>query len=314
MKFHKFSRLVFAIIVISCGQNLFAQNESSIRQEVIKQVAELKPQNTKKLRYKVVVPQKIQVLPDDLRLDLSYKIGHYEFQYVTLRFERDRTEPFVRVTKFSYGSALDFYKQYAKPDSYIVEQGKISNEVFDKLLTSATLLYQSSIEEECINPQTGCPGGSATRSWSSGNGAIIFNLADTKNPTKSIIIESGTLHAGGVKDQISNGYDDLRVHLFWQVFYDYLNKNPIFHQLDVATAEEIAISRLKEPQTITNYTDYFRLSAYIHILGNIGTSNAIAVLKKIAGKNSLEDDWSKYLSRNALEAVNKIETRANFPQ
>lgn len=319
MKTYKLLTLVFGIIVLFNGQSILAQKESTIRKQVIQKLSEIKPPDDKKYIYKIVVPNKIEELPSNLRLDISYKIGHYEFQNVALRFEREKSQPFIKATKFAYGSSLAFLKKYAKPDFYISQQGKISVEDFDKLLKKAYTLYNSNIEKEYVVEKPaktnkkggvsagyGVGGGSSSHSFSSSDGRIILNLINTSNLLKPIIQENGTLHADKLKDRITNGYEDLRVHLFWEVFYDYLENNQILNEIDKLIAEEIAISRLEESQTISNYTEYFRLSAYIKVLGNIGTTKAIPALEKIAKSNMLEEDWNKYLKEDALEAIRTI--------
>jgi hypothetical protein len=316
--------ILFALFVLSSGQNVYAQNSrSEIRRETIKKLTALKPPNTKEYVYKLNVPQKTPVLPENLRLDFVYKIGHYEFQYVALRFEKEKNTDFVNVTRFIYGSALGFwreYSDYAKGDGYIAEQGKLAVADFDKLLNLAYLLHQSNIESEFINskkpPKRFADGlrrgygvGSKTYTYSSADGSIIFNLLDAKNDFRPVIKESGTLIAGKLKERLSNGYQQIRTHLFWEVFHDYLEKNNIFAGLDKAKAEEIAVSRLEESPMSNDYHDYYRKSLYVEFLGELGTIKALPILKKLAEGNSLEKDWDKYLKARAEKAIEKIKGR-----
>jgi hypothetical protein len=69
--------LLPALFVLSNGQNINAQNPlSAARREAIKKLSELKPANEKNYVYKLNVPQKPSVAPENLRLDIVYKIGH----------------------------------------------------------------------------------------------------------------------------------------------------------------------------------------------------------------------------------------------
>jgi hypothetical protein len=297
-----------------------AQNVNPARQEVLSRLKNLKPPNKKNYVYKIIVPDKTQNLPENLSLDLVYKIGHYEFKYVALRFEKLKDEDFVNVTQFVYGSALPFWKEYSKGEIYSATQGKLAVSDFNKLMDLAFTLYQSNIEKEYVEPKivktkkgrsAGQGYGSGGGSWtgSSGDGRIAIKLSDKQTDSVPIINKTGTLHAGELKERISNGYEDLRVHLFWEVFYNYFEKNNIFTKLDSAETEEIAISRLKEAQFNWSYTDYYRQTLYVKILGEIGTLNALPILEKLAENNGLEKNWNKYLSEDTLLAIEKIRSR-----
>lgn len=294
------------LLLLLCFHTIIAQNSNSVRQEVINRLKKIKPPDTPKYIYKLTVPQKIPDLPENLRLDIIYKIGHYEFQYVALRFEREKGKDFVNVTRFIYGSALNFYKPYSKGENYNAAEGKLTVKDFNDLLNLAYTLFQSNIEK-IARRNLGYGSGSAT--MSSGDGSIAINLSDKQNNAASIINETGTLHAGDLKDRISNGYEDLRVHLFWEVFYDYLEKNNIFADLEKAKAEEIAISRLKEPLLTINYRDYYRQALYVELLGEIGSEQSLPILKKLTENNGLEKDWDKYLNERAQKAIEKIRSR-----
>jgi hypothetical protein len=301
-----------------------AQNVNPARQEVLSRLKNLKPLNKKNYVYKIIVPNKTQNLPENLRLDIVYKIGHYEFKYVALRFEKLKDEDFVNVTQFVYGSALPFWKEYSKGEIYGATQGKLAVSEFNRLMNLAFILYQSNIEKEYVEPKilktktrggrlsgigsgSGVSGSSIT--MSSGDGRIAIRLANNQANSVPIINQTGTLHAGELKERISNGYEDLRVHLFWEVFYDYFEKNNIFAKLDNTKAEEIAISRLKESPFNKSYTDYYRQALYVKILGEIGTVNSLPILKKLTENNGLEKDWNKYLSEDALQVIEKIKLR-----
>jgi len=86
----------FAVILLFllCFHKITAQNSNSVRQEVINRLKKIKPPDSAKYIYKLTVPQKMPDLPENLRLDIIYKIGHYEFQYVALRFEREKGKDF----------------------------------------------------------------------------------------------------------------------------------------------------------------------------------------------------------------------------
>lgn len=79
--------------------------------------------------------------------------------------------------------------------------------------------------------------------------------------------------------------------------------------MDKTKAEEIAVSRLEEPQMIDNCKDYYRQSLYVEILGELGTIKAVPILKKLSEGNSLEKDWDKYLKAHAEKAIEKIKGR-----
>ena len=312
--------LVLALFVLAGGQNIFAQN--SLRREVIKKLNELKPPNEKNYIYKIAVPTKPQMPPENLRLDIVYKIGHYEYKCIALRFEKEKNADFVNVTRFAYGSALGFYKKYSKyseSDAYIAEHGKLTAAEFNKLLSFAYLLYQSNIEREFVAPKavkrrsramlTSGVGNAVSMTSSLGDGSIILNLLDAKNDFRPVIKESGTLHAGYLKKRLSNGYEDLRTHVFWEIFHNYFEKNNIFAALDKTRAGEIALSRLAEPPIINSYEDYYRQSLYVEILGEFGTIKALPILKKLSEGNSLEENWNKHLKKDAAKAIEKITGR-----
>ena len=313
--------LLLALFVLPGGQNIFAQN--SLRQEAIKKLSELKPPPKKNYIYKINVPRKPLLAPENLRLDIVYKIGHYDFQYIALRFEREKNADFVNATRFIYGSALGFYTEYSlkysKGDAYVAERGKLPAADFDKLLRLAYLLYQSNIEEEFVEPKPpkGSAGrfgrgygvGSVTSTYSSADGSIILSLLDAKKDFRPVIKDTGTLIAGNLENRVSNGYARLRTHLFWEIFHDYLEQNKIFTALDKTAAEEIAVSRLEEQPMSNDYHDYYRQSLYVEILGEFGTTKALPILKKLSEGNSLEKDWDKYLKEDAAKAIEKIKGR-----
>lgn len=85
----------------------------------------------------------------------------------------------------------------------------------------------------------------------------------------------------------------------------------IFAAFDKAQAEEIAVSRLAAPQMIDNYKDYYRRALYVEMLGEIGTTKALPILKKLSEGNSLEKDWDEYLKEDASKAIEKIKIREN---
>jgi hypothetical protein len=292
-----------------------AQDFSSIRQKVIRDLSALKPKNSQDYRFKVIVPTKPRGLPENIRLDLVYKIGHYDFEYVALRFERRSDDKCVNVTYFSYGSALDFWKEWSeKGTTYTAKQAVMPVEEFDKLMMLAVTYFDSEISSTPIIRSTRGKGGSwsyrttFSMSYSSSDGHILVNTNEAEKWSKPIIEGNGSLVAN-VKSRALNGYNYIRPNLFWNVFHDYLEKNNIFRALQTEEAERIAIARLAEPNLSTDYGDYYRQSAFVEFLGANGTRDSLPILEKVSKQNGLEKDWDKYLFDDAQAAIAKIKSR-----
>lgn len=312
--------LVSFCVLLFFSYNTDGQSFKAVRSEVVTRLLKLKPQNKKRVTYKLAVPRKPRELPQNLQLDLVYKIGHYEFEYVVLRFERHHERPSVDATMFSFGSALKFwteYSKYAKGDGYIAKIGQLPNEVFDKLVEKAVLLFDSSItkiERPIIkfDKRRGIVHvggfGSTSITSSSGDGHVIFQISNLDSPRKTVISDQGSL-VGSLESRKSNGYDYLRANTIWEVFDAYLEKKDFLVPLENKEAEKIIINRLNEPNLTTDYADYFRQAALVKILGEIGTTDSLPTLLKVINNNGLEDSWSTYLSEIASDSILKINSR-----
>jgi hypothetical protein len=317
MKNRRFLALLVSLFVLLGWQISPAQMADSVQKKVVKKLEEIKPTDTKDFIYKIAAADKIEKLPDDLRLDIIYRIGHYEWDLVALRFEREKANPLVKVTQFRYSSTLDFYREWNnnKPDSYAAQQGQIAVKDFDRLLTLAYTLYKSDIkrEETPREPCDDCPLSSLIRippmDFSTADGLIILNLKSVENNPQIFIKESGVLHTGDLKIRAASTFERVRAHLFWEVFNDALGKQNIFADLEKSKTEEIAISRLEEPQMINDYNDYFRQLLYILLLGETGTSKALPILETKAKTGGLEKDWDETLTRAARAMIGKIKAR-----
>ena len=132
-----------------------AQSWSSMRSDIVKELTALKPKNTPRYVYHVRVPMRPRAIPANVRVDIVYKDGHYDFEYVALRFERLEGEPQVKISYFSYGSALAFWREYSKSkkDIYSAKQGAMPVAEFDRLLTRAFAYYDSEIAETYVPPK-----------------------------------------------------------------------------------------------------------------------------------------------------------------
>jgi hypothetical protein len=284
-----------------------AQQTASIRRDVAQRLKSIKPKDTKEYVYRVKVPVKPLRLPSSLRLDLVYKIGHYQWDLVALRFERSGGSPFVNISQVVFSSAFPFIKEDSKiKDSYSVKVGRLSVQEFDQLLSLAYTLYRSNIERKYIG--TSNRNGFSMTS-SSGDGTIILQLTKTSPSSSSIISESGTLHAGDFSARVTSDYEYVRVHLFWQVFHEYLKTHSILHDMDKEQAVDLLIARLKEPPMADDYKDYDRQALYVHTLGELGSARAIQTLEHIAQNTGLEENWSGFLKQDVSEAIEKIKAQ-----
>ena len=212
-------------------------------------------------------------LPGRSAVDLVYKIGHYDFQYVAVRFDRRESSDTVEVTYFSYGSALDFMKKYEKTDdSFEFKRGTLSKAEFDKLVTEAVTYADANIESISVVRKirrkngtwyfSGQGGGSY--SMSSGDGSILFGLSNLKSGER-VISDSGSL-AGDLSERKENGYDFLRPNLIWKVFTDPLETKIGFVPIKPDEAERSAIERLEEAPLANDYQDYYRQALFVQIL------------------------------------------------
>lgn len=293
-----------------------AQSFSDVRREVLRELTSLKPRNTKEIIYSVQVPRRQRPLPSDLRLDIVYKVGHYSFKYVVLRFKRTNERSAVSVTRFAYGSALDFWKPYAKEgDIFAADSMQMPAVDFSSLIRKAVTYFDSDIVETDIPRRirrkdgVWVIGGVGGRSMTltSGDGNVSFRLS-APNASKPLLEGSGSL-VSDVRRRASNGYDFIRANLFWNVFDKYILSVNSFIPLPDSEGEALAISRLGEANLFTSYHDYYRQAAYVEFLGAKGTAAAIPVLEKVSTNNGLEPDWNKYLAQDAACAISKIRSR-----
>jgi len=255
-------------------------------------------------------------MPSDQRVDLVFKTGHYKFQYIAIRFDRRSSSHAVDVTYFSYGSALDFWKEFEKTeDSVSFKRGTLSKTEFDQLMAEAVTYADSKIEEipviRKIRRKDGTwyysGSGGASMTMSSGDGSILFGLSNPKNGER-LISDPGSL-VGDLTVRKENGYDFLRPNLIWKVFTDPLETKIDFVPLRPNEAEESAIERLQETPLSNDYNDYYRQALFVQILARVGSDHSIPVLKKISSSNGLEPNWNKYLSDESLWAIEQITTR-----
>lgn len=296
--------------------DVLGQTPWHVDQKVLKKLKEIKPDDTDKISYKVEAGSNNLADHQDLRLDLVFKIGHYEWDIVALRFERKKGHVDVDVTKISFGSSLAFYREHAKPDRHIIAKTTIPVSEFDELLEIAARLYNSKIEKkeaiDCIELEKGhvtCSSSGYSISSSSGDGSIILRIQDpTRNNT--ILSESGKLHSGNLAKRSVSGIEYVRVHLFWEVFYEHLEKNAQFRGLPETDAETMIINRVKEDPFANDYRDYFRRRLYVSVLERIGTAKSVPSLKKLS-KDGLDEDWKKNLQRDIDAAIKNIESRSS---
>lgn len=288
--------------------SMSALQAKSVNRQVAQRLKSIKPKNTKLWVYQVRVPLRPLELPSSLRMDLVYKIGHYSWDLVALRFERHNGSPYVDISQVVFSSAFPFIKvDMNVTDSYSVRHGKLSVKDFDRLLTLAYTLYRSDIEAEYV----GSPGksyGSVT--GSSGDGTILLQLAKVPPEPRSIIRESGTLHVGNLANRVEGGYESVRVHLFWEVFYEYLKTHSILNDMEREQAVDLLIERLKEPPMADDYRDFFRQTLYVETLGELGSARAIQALREAAENSKLEEDWKTFLKRDVSEAIERINTQS----
>ena len=309
------------ILLLVFDSEVSGQQFAKVRAEVTNRLLKLKPKSTSRIKYELIVPAKPRKLPENLTLDVVYKEGHYDFEYVVLRFEREQTQPFVKVTRFKYGSALRFWvkhsKKYSQGDRYIAERGQIAKREFDELLARSVLYFDSQINR-IDKPRTyydkrtktwhgsGIEGSSLT--VTSGDGSVTLRLCNSMSLADPILQGSGSL-VGSVEARKDNGYDFLRENVFWEVYDDHLIISNIFSPIDDKEAEAIIIGRLSEPNMSNDYHDYYRQTALVEILGEIGTLKLIDPLNKVISNNGLEPDWNRYAAMAANEAIRKIYSR-----
>ncbi len=305
--------ILFFILVVLSPSHLLAQHSDPVAVAVLKKLNSIKPEDTDERSYVIKPAGKRRNLPQNLTLDLVYKIGHYEWDIVALRFERNKGQPIVSVTRIVYGSFLSFWKPYARPEYHQVNRARMTVSEFDGLLDYALRLYESRIEEErepeCVTRNDGsvsCTGvGSSSISMSSGDGSILIGLRSSK--AKPVLTESGTLHAGDLRERAVTGIEYVRGYLFWEVFIDAL-KEYKFDPIGNKEAEDILVGRLSEPQLVADYRDYYRRSLYVKILGRLGTVAAILPLKSFS-RVGLETNWIEHLNEDVVISIENIESR-----
>jgi hypothetical protein len=299
-----------AIVLLSIGYpTATAQRSVSNRNEVVKKLKTIKPLDTRNYVYRILVRQKLERLPDSVRLDLVYKIGHYQWDVVALRFEQKKGEAFVSVNQILHGSAFPFWKEAAHiEDSSSVKHGQLRVQEFQRLLAIANALYHADIKEKYIGPPSQMSYGRAF--GSSGDGTILLQLAAMSRDTPLIIRESGTLHTGDLRQRVLSGYENVRVHLFWEVFYDYLKSHKFLTDMPADEAVNLLVSRLAEPPLVDGYRDYFRQSLYVEVLGEMGSIKTVPALESAAQNSKLEKSWKESLDQDISEAIEKIGARS----
>jgi hypothetical protein len=286
---------------------LAQQQPDSIRRQVLKRLTAIKPKDTKERVYRIVAPLRPSRLPASLRLDLVYKIGHYQWSLVAFRFERKKDEPFVDVSQVVFRSALPFWKEAVTvTDSYGVMLGRLKVQEFDDLLSLAYALYKADIKSEYIGPANRISGSIA---GSSGDGVILAELIDTASTPRIIMRESGTLAVGDLSRRVIGGFDYVRLHLFWEVFHTHFRNHPPTELVVGSNAAKLLISRLSEPPISDDYKDYFRLSLYVRVLAELGEPEATTALKDISEKASLKDNWGEYLREEIGKAIERIKAK-----
>lgn len=278
----------------------------AIKREVAAKLKSIKPHNSEDYVYRVTLPKRLPRLPGSLRLDLIYKLGHYEWDLVALRFEKSRGARTVSVSQITHSSAFPFIKEvtHAK-DTYSVKHGTISTTDFERLFTFANTLYHANIERRQIGPPERYR---VSYSSSSSDGTILLQVTETGKSTP-LISASGTLHVGDLSERVISGYENVRVHLFWEVFFDFLKSHDLFADTPPEDALNSLIARLAEPPLVNDYRDYFRQSLYVEVLGEIGNEKAVSALESTARNTRLEEDWKKYLKQDISAAIEKITAR-----
>jgi hypothetical protein len=300
---------ILALAIICATVPAQAQTPLSVRQEVLATLRKIKPPNTKHWRYAVKVPQIPRRVPDDLRIDLVFKDGHYAFEYVALRFEKRAGDPNVNVSFFSYGSALAFWKEIdEKPDTRIAKRGTISVEQFDRLATLAFLYYDSDIISTYV-PQTDfLEVGGGSHTFSSGDGIVIIGVDSGLGFSKQLIRASGSLVGNDLRSRMDNDYDVIRPQLFWKVFHDQM-EDLTLSDLEPSAAEAAALERLQEPPLTSDYKDYFRRALFVQILGEFGSKASLPFVRKLRESSDLEPDWHAYLQDDINKAELRIRSR-----
>ena len=299
------SSIIFALF--GCPRYTFAQHPASIEQQVLKRLKEIKPKDSKEHVYRIVAPLKPLILPPSLRLDLVYKIGHYRWSLVALRFERKTGEPFVDVSQTVFRSALPFWKEATEvKDSYVVRHDRLRVQEFDDLLSLAYALYKADIKSRYIGPANQFSG---SITGSSSDGDILVELIDTAITPRIIIRDSGTLAVGDLSERVAGGFDYVRTHLFWEVFHNHFQNHPLKEEVVGSNATKLLIPRLNEPPISDDYRDYFRLSLYVRVLAELGEPEAIPTLQNIGQKARLKGNWSEYLKEDIGKAIEKIKSK-----
>ena len=303
------------LVMLSTWVACHGQTWSAIRRDIVKELTALKPRNTSRYIYDVRVPVRPRALPADVRVDLVYKDGHYEFEYVALRLERREGDPLVKVTHFSYGSALGFWREYSKSkkDTYTANHGTMPVAEFDRLLTRAVAYYDSDIAKTYVparpykrNGVWHYPGMSGdSRSWSSGDGSLVFAVSSGSN----LLIQGDASLYGDLKSRMENGYEEIRANLSWKLFHDRVTSSVVLRQIPATEIESLAIARLTEPRFSNTYRDYFGMAVFVELLGEFGTENSLETLRRLSFDSGLEPDWHEHIQSDVSGAVKKISSR-----
>jgi hypothetical protein len=199
-----------------------------------------------------------------------YKLGHYRWSLVALRFDRKEGAPFVDVSQVLFQSALPFWKEATDvKDFYWVKRDRLKVQEFDDLLSLAYALYKADIESKYIGPANRLSG---SIKGSSGDGDILVELLDTTSAPRALIRDSGSLAVGDLSERVTGGFDYVRSHLFWEVFHNHSQNHPLTEEVVGPNAAKLLIPRLTEPPISDGYRDYFRLSLYVHVLAELDVS------------------------------------------
>jgi hypothetical protein len=301
---HKRKSAILIFLILCVTVSVFSQSQKQIDQTVLRKLQEIKPKNTRTVQYRIVVPKKIIKLPQDMQLNIVYKLGHYKWELVALRFESKSNSDLVTVSKMLHSSAFPFYREMVPgKDEYKVQTGTLSKKEFNRLVLTAIKFYNSNIIRR---PESfiGCS--------SSGDGLVVFNLFDRTNEPKLFLKSDkgdGSL-VGGISERTECGFEEVIDTLFCEVFYDYLKDKQIFVDLEKEQAESLLTARSLEPPITDNYRDYFRQALLFELLGEFGSEKAIPVLEKIVKESKLEDEWKKNLVWDLEDATLKIKARA----
>jgi hypothetical protein len=281
----------------------FAQSRSEIDRLVYQRLREIKPKNTRTAKYSILMPKAGSPLPENLDLNIVYKIGHYAWEIGALRFGLSSKEDTVAITKLTHNSVLPFYREWTdRKEEFHVQRATIPKADFYRLLVTALMFYDADIARTPVEFM-GC--------GSSGDGTLMFEVSGSfvgKDRDRWTRQGNGNI-VGDITGRTKCGYDEVRDTLFWEVFDEYLKANVTFTNAERSEVEDLLIARLSDNPIADNYKDYFRRSLLVDLLGEFGTSKSIPALER-AGEAKLEGNWQKYLREDVENSTRKIQQRA----